>query len=494
MTKYDFDVVVVGGGLAGLAAACRSAEFGLRVAILEAGAEQRYLCNSRIAMGFFNVAFRNISEDPKILRRAIDAVTLGHADPALADTLATQVGPALAWLRRQGVRLIVGNWRPGSAAMLAPPAAIGAGLRWPGRGPDQMLRRLEALLLSHGGKLFRGTRARELMISDGRCTGVIADSAQIGITYSAAAVVIADGGYQGDPELVRQFITPRPERVLTRNAGTGRGDGLRMVLAAGGRMTDSKQFYGHVQSADALTNPGLWPYPTADHLINAGMAVDASGRRIFDEGLGGVFAANAIARQSDPLGTFAIFDSNIWATRGREFPLPANPLLAAGKATIFGGATLEDLAQRAKLPPDGVVSTVERYNAAVLSGRTRELEPPRSAHLYQPMPIRVPPFYAVPLVAGITYTMGGIAIDGSSRVQHRDGGVIEGLYAAGSATGGHEGGPAAGYTGGLSKALTFGWHAANQIAAATGRHASHRNAGREQDIGYDAAVRFSESA
>jgi fumarate reductase flavoprotein subunit len=60
--------------------------------------------------------------------------------------------------------------------------------------------------------------------------------------------------------------------------------------------------------------------------------------------------------------------------------------------------------------------------------------------------------------------MGGLAIDGRCRVQREQGGFIEGLYAAGSTTGGHEGGPRAGYTGGLSKALTFGWRAGNCIA------------------------------
>ena len=75
-------------------------------------------------------------------------------------------------------------------------------------------------------------------------------------------------------------------------------------------------------------------------------------------------------------------------------------------------------------------------------------------------------FIAIPVCAGITYTMGGIAIDGHARVKHRDGGVIDGLYAAGSATGGIEGGKLAGYIGGLSKAATFGFRAAEHAADA----------------------------
>ena len=78
--------------------------------------------------------------------------------------------------------------------------------------------------------------------------------------------------------------------------------------------------------------------------------------------------------------------------------------------------------------------------------------------------MRTPPFYAIPVCAGITYTMGGVAINDRCQVLHLDGHAIDGLYAAGCTTGGHEGGPIAGMTGGLGKVLTFGWHAGNCVA------------------------------
>jgi fumarate reductase flavoprotein subunit len=463
MTASRADLVVVGGGLAGLTAALRSAELGLRVTVLEAGSAERYLCNSRLAMGFFNVAFADIREGPAVMRRKIEAVTSGTADPALADVLSHNSGPALQWLRSRGVRTIVGNWRPGSAVMLTPPAAVGAGLRWPGRGADQMLRRLEALLASHGGCLVRGARARELIMSNGRCVGVIAECGGRRQDFAADAVLIADGGFQNSPELLREFVTARPDRLLMRNAGTAQGDGLLMARAAGARIVETGAFYGHVQSADALRNPRLWPYPTLDHLIGAGVLLGPDGRRFTDEGLGGVFLANAIARLPDPLSAVVFFDRTIWEGRARDFPLPANPLLARVGATVYRASSIEALAVQAKLPPDAVARTVADYNGAIGAGTASRLSPPRSVDLQPAMPIADPPFFAAPAVAGMTYTMGGIAIDGDARVLHHDGGVIKGLFAAGSATGGHEGGPRVGYTGGLSKALTFGWCAARAI-------------------------------
>ncbi len=107
------------------------------------------------------------------------------------------------------------------------------------------------------------------------------------------------------------------------------------------------------------------------------------------------------------------------------------------------------------------------HNIAVETGKFDALDPPRTDNpVNRAQAIMAPPFFAVPLCAGVTYTMGGVAIDGQCRVEHRDGGVIEGLYAAGSTTGGHEGGPVAGYTGGLGKATTFGYHSGNCIVAA----------------------------
>lgn len=464
MTSERHDLVVIGGGLAGLTAALRSSELGLRVAVIEAGTADRYLCNSRLAMGFFNVAFRDIWEGEEVLQRAINAVTADAASPELTRALSRNAQHALAWLRAQGVHLVVGNWRPGSHAMLAPPAAIGAGLRWPGRGADQMLRRLEALLLARGGSITRGMRARELIMSANRCIGIVAESDKGRRDFAAEAVLIADGGFQNSRELLREFLTEYPERLLMRNAGTALGDGLRMARAVGARIVETGDFYGHVQAANAMQNPRLWPYPYLDNLIAVSVLLNAEGKRFTDEGLGGVFVANAIARQKDPLGTFVVFDRAIWDGRARDFPLPVNPLLAKSDAAIHRAETLEGLAAALKVRPDAFLATLAEYNAAIAADAVQGLVPPRSVHLFKPMPIGHSPYFAAPAVAGLTYTMGGIAIDGEGRVQHNNGGAIDGLFAAGSTTGGHEGGPKLGYTGGFSKALTFGWCAANAIA------------------------------
>ena len=125
---------------------------------------------------------------------------------------------------------------------------------------------------------------------------------------------------------------------------------------------------------------------------------------------------------------------------------------------------LAGLAAQIGVPADALDRTVNEYNAAITSGAVSSLSPARSTHRAEAQPITTGPFRAIPVCAGITYTMGGIAIDRDGKAQHRDGGAIAGLYAAGSSTGGFEGGPNAAYIGGLSKAIVTGMRAAESIA------------------------------
>jgi succinate dehydrogenase/fumarate reductase flavoprotein subunit len=474
MTDQLADVVVVGGGLAGFAAAIRCAEQGLRAVILEQGAEENYLCNSRITMGVFQVALHDMLGGAPSLVAAIDQATRGYVAAALRDRYADEAGPALRWLIGLGIRTIKAGAATRNLATLAPPVPRQPGLHWQGRAGDVMLRHLHTRLTERGGRLLRNMKARELIMGNGVCAGVVATRDGETHRFAARAVVLADGGFQANPELLRRFVSKHPERLLQRNAKTGHGDALLMAEAVGARLSDMACFYGHVQARDAMDDPELWPYPTIDFPVAAGIAVDQTGRRFTDEGLAGVAVANAIARLDDPSGAVAIFDEAIWQASGKTYVMSANPFLVETGATFHRADSLSGIATLAGLPEPALAQTVAQYNAAVERKALDELDPPRSddlGHIWgsKALPIRQPPFYAVPLCAGITYTMGGLAIDTQARVQHQSGRPIEGLYAAGGTIGGLEGGPLVGYSGGLAKALTFGKIAGESIGRALAR-------------------------
>lgn len=465
------DVVVIGGGLAGLTAAARAAQLGLSALVLERGEDERYPCNSRYSGGVLHLAFHNVTEPVESLLRVVDEATHGYAKPELALAFAGNCARAVAWLREEGAKFI----RVGNIAyqqhVLAPPRPLTPGLDWHGRGPDVTLRTLVANLEKRGGRVCRGTAADALIVGDGRVCGVAATREGGSARYAARAVVIADGGFQANLEMLRENLTRQPEKLKQRGAATGIGDGLRMARAAGAAVSELKYFYGHLLSRDAFTNDRVWPYPQLDELGTAGIIINAHGERFVDEGKGGVFCANAVAKLDDPMSTYAVFDQSIWDGPGRNARIPANPNLEKVGATLHKADSLTALARAIGASTEKLEHTVHAYNEALRAGRSGELNPPRTTKPITAnvpivaMPVATAPFYAAPLCAGITYTLGGVSIDQHARVLREDGAPVAGLYAAGSATGGIEGGDAVGYVGGLIKATVFGLLAAEHIAA-----------------------------
>ncbi|MGI4813592.1 MAG: FAD-dependent oxidoreductase [Janthinobacterium lividum] len=461
----QLDLCVVGGGLAGMAAALRGCELGLSVAVLEKSPEQAYLCNSRMNSGVFHLASSDILTPTDDLEKIVNNVTRGTAPPKLVRALAEDAQRAVRWLQAHGVRFIRGGAASYHNFVVSPPATHKEGpFDILGRGGDVLLRTLEAELTKQGGQVLRGHAAQSLHIVDGRCRGVVVQADGQQSIIEAANVLIADGGFQANQALLKEFgISPDPSRVLQRNAGSGQGDGVKMARAAGARVSNMLGFYGHVMSREALTNMKLWPYPWLDVIAGAAIVVDSTGHRFTDEGRGGVYLANRIAGLQDPGSATVIFDQSIWDGAGKEFMNPPNPRLPNSGGTLTSANSLEELAGKLGLPAQALVEEVRRYNEALDAQALAQLNPTRSP-TPQARPIRTGPFYGIPLAAGITHTMGGIAIDEWSRASKEDGQVFPGLYAAGSASGGVEGGEHAGYVGGLVKASVTGIRAAEDMA------------------------------
>lgn len=458
------DLVVMGGGLAGLTAAVRARQLGLSVVVLDQGQGDRYLCNSRYSGGILHLAFRDVADDPASLRVAMNDATSGAIVPELCELLANEALRSVHWLRDQGVRFIRNPQVAWQHWVLAPPSVMTGGLDWAGRGPDLALRTLLARLRDLGGEIQFDTRVEAALVRDGRCVGLRAVQSGRLVEVEAGAVLIADGGFQANPELVKAHIAPQPSGILQRGSGMSRGDGLRLAQEMGAATVGMDAFYGHLLVQEAFTNPKLWPYPQVDEIACAGVVVDRNGMRVADEGLGGVYLANQIAHRTDPLDCHVIFDAAIWDVQGRQSRIPANPHLLRGGATLIEAPTLAALAERIGVSSEGLCRTIANHNAAVANTRCGELDPPRTVRKHAPSPIIRAPFHAFPICAGITHTAGGLRINAQTQVLNHAGEPIAGLHAAGAATGGIEGGPYAGYVGGLMKALVLGVVAAERVA------------------------------
>ena len=460
------DIVIVGAGLAGLIAGLRAAELGRSVAVLERGMTDDYPCNLRMAGGIFHIAQTDMKRPPADLAAAAMAATDDTADRGMIEALAAKSGALIDWLLEHGVAFSGGS-APWQTWRLAPSRAIAAGMDWKDRGPDRLLHLLGRRLREHGGQLILGTEAKTLIMGSGRCTGVTAVRNGLDCTYRANAVILADGGFQADPALVAQHICQRPDRLKLRGADTGTGTALRMGLSVGAAVTRLHQFYGHLLSRDAMHTDKVWPYPELDGIAAASLMVGPDGMRFADEGMGGIYLANAIAQLPDPLLSWIICDDAVWEGPGRSARIPANPELVKAGGTIYCANTLAAAAEMAGLPAAAVGETVASYNQAQHDGALHQLAPPRTSRRHPAMLLEKPPFTIIPVCAGITCTMGGLCVDPHARVLSQAGPVVDGLYAIGTTAAGTDGGPPIGYVGGQAQAGVFGLIAAEHAAAHT---------------------------
>jgi tricarballylate dehydrogenase len=448
-----FDIVVVGCGIAGLSAAAAAVQAGARVAIIERSVKEERGGNTRwteallrmkseteVSDDFESHFARNAGHylDPELVAETARdwenwpaiVKTLGFTDPEVIATFAQAVGPTVGWLKSFGVKF---DFLPTYFITACQPrmAPIGGGLA--------LIEALAGWLEKNGGQFSYQTTARALIQGDDgavtgvRCTG--ADHKTIAL--HAASVVLASGGFEGNPEMLTHYLGPRARyiRPVARGGYYNKGEGIRMALAAGAAPCGD---YGsfHAEPLDprsGATEPVVL-------VFNYGILVNKNGVRFVDEAPATVDATyEAITRvifeQPDGIA-YCILDSRIddvpnWKRSVRSDQPP------------IGAATLAELAGKLGLDARQFTATVETYNAACPAGAFKPLETDglATAHGYAPVKsnwarrIEKAPFLAFPIICGNCFTFGGLKVDTKARVIDTDGAIIPGLYAAGETVG-----------------------------------------------------------
>jgi succinate dehydrogenase/fumarate reductase flavoprotein subunit len=327
-----------------------------------------------------------------------------------------------------------------------------------------------------GARVVTGQRASRLLTRDDAVVGVEAD----GQTFDGE-VVIATGGFERDPALVRAFL--RGPMTAPGSPPTNQGDGLRLGMTAGaalGNMSEAWWAPAFAVPGEQVDGEPFYRLMFGDRAQPGGIIVDSRGRRYANEAAN----YNDFGRSMhgfDPadyrflrVPSWFVFDA---ARRARYETGPLdrrNP----DPAWLPRGATLEQLATRIDVPPSALRETVERYNSHAARGVDVDFGRGASAwDAYstdfaspadQLRPLTEAPFYAIQVQVGCLGTKGGLKIDGHGRVQRADrSGVIAGLYAAGNAAANPFGMayPSGGAT--VGPAIVFGWLAGEAAAAAT---------------------------
>lgn len=461
MEGLSSDVLVVGAGLAGFTAAIRAAEAGAKVLLIDKSSGELGDGNVLMASGSLRAGGKNPRTSPAELYDFVMAE--GVAYPDLVRAWADTCNRAVDWLIASGVK--ISEDAPGriwldqsSEVSLAPVYKKDVGTR----ALSSLRKRFDQL----NGKYLNRIQGEKLIVENKRVAGVSGKRDGAEIQLRARATILATGGFSADKEMVRRHIGPNADQCKLRGSKQDTGDGLRMALEIGAKAVNLKFFYGHLISRKALVDDRFWPYPRLDSFVDEGILVDRRGERFVDEGRGDVAVANELARSEDVTGAVLIFDRESWdAAKDDAFansvktPAP-NPWLMDHDGEIFTAPTVKRLAQVLDIDGDRLAATLHSYNRAIESSDSQSLKILRTG---KPKPLRGP-FYGLRVVPGITFTMGGILINGRGEALDESEKSIPGLYAAGDAIGGLMGGYLGGYTGGLMQAVVTGLLAGENAA------------------------------
>jgi fumarate reductase flavoprotein subunit len=453
MEILSTDVLVVGAGLAGFTAAVRAAEQGAKVVLIDKSNGALGDGNILMASGSLRAGGKNPRTSPRELYEFVMSEGVGYPDLVRAWSLTC--GRAVDWLIGSGVKVSESPagrmWLDQSGEVsLAPVYKKDVGTR--------ALASLKNRLDHFGGGYVNSVEGEKLIIESGRVGGVIGKQAGRQIELRARATILSTGGFSASKELVKKYIGPNAEQCKLRGSTQCTGDGLRMAMEVGAKAVNLEYFYGHLLSRKALADDRFWPYPRLDSFVDEGLLIGRDGQRFIDEGRGDVALANELARLDDVTGAVLIFDQESWnAAKADAFsnavntPAP-NPWLMDNQGEIYTDPSIEGLAKILGIDDHRLARTLDDYNRAVGSNDASGLSIPRTG---KAKPLRAP-FYGLRVVPGITFTMGGVLVNGGAEVLNENDKPIHGLYAAGDAIGGLMGGYRGGYTGGLMQAVVTG--------------------------------------
>jgi tricarballylate dehydrogenase len=318
---------------------------------------------------------------------------------------------------------------PHTAGYRRSPKSGGAGL------VDLLFRRFEGL----GGTVAYETAATGLIVDqERRIRGLRCDSPEGVVDIEASGgVVLACGGFQANVQMRVQHLGRFADGLILRGSRYNTGEGLRMAIDAGAQPAGQWGDY-HSAVLDARS-PRVECGVTALYNYQMGIFVDRQGRRFLDEGED--FRDHTYVKFSkfivEQAGgeAWCLFDQQ--AYQREEFARawrPVGPPLEAG--------SLKELAGLMEVPAENLLDTVGSFNVAVQPGtydldrldgkRTAGISPPKSNWA---LPLDQPPYIAIPVTGGITFTFGGLKCDSSARVIDTRGKLMEGLYAAGETIG-----------------------------------------------------------
>lgn len=539
------DVVVLGTGAAGLAAALAAAIRGARVLLVEKTA----LIGGTTAISGGTVwipanlpaAATGANDSPAAALAYLRAGGGGSERPALLEAFVASGAKMLFELERaSALRFVVGpqsDYHPelpggrlaGRSLVPAPidPTPLGAlaervrsatmpldraeqygslspvampspdeGPRW--IGGRALVGGLLQAALARGAQIRTECRAQRLVVgAGGRVVGVECDAPEGRIRLGARrAVVLATGGFEWSRELVARFLSTSLE--APGSPPCIEGDGLRMAMAIGAGLGSMAEAWWSPMiriPGEALEGEPYARMVVSQRLYPRSIVVNRAGRRFANEAKSyhdfgrDLMAIDSAAGAPANRPAWLVYDTVYRSRYGTACLGPDDP----DPNWLRPFATPEALAAAHGIDADGLRETLRVWNEDVARGRDRAFGRGESAYALSKGdraqtglartlgPIDTPPYYAVPLYAGTLGTRGGPQTDADGRVEDAFGARIPGLFAAGNVAASPTGLLYPGAGGTLGLALTFGWRAGLAAAGESVAEAGAKRAAEPLD-------------
>lgn len=426
------DVIIIGGGGAGLSAAVSALENNASVIVIEK--MPNVGGNTIRSAGYYN-AVDPERQTPLGIEDSIElhiqqtydgGDRVGNID--LITKLATEAPEVLKWLEGLGVEYrdtitaCVGAMYDRTHTPVVP------------LGSSYIEVYMKHINASDRAQVMLETKAEKLIIEDGKVCGVVAvgPTGNTVTLHANNGVIIATGGFSANVEMRQQYNAIWPnlgEDLPTTNHAGATGDGIQLGLEAGANLVGME----YIQLFP-LTNP---ENGSTKGILNGNTSnliyVNKEGLRFTDEGGRRDDICRDILSQTDSV-CYTICDGQVYPTGDEENldGIPINTMVASGE--IIKVNSIAELAEAIGCDGDTLQATIDAYNKALVSG-----QPDEFGRILYNMPITTAPFYARIQAPAVHHTMGGLEINTNAQVLNADGAVIEGLYAAGEVTGGIHG-------------------------------------------------------
>ena len=457
--EQEYDVIVVGGGNAGMTAALTAAQSGARVVVLDAaprpfrGGNSRHTRNLRCAhdapTGVLTEAYSEAEFFEDLVR-----VNGPDTDVGLAQLVIAESVTCVDWMRRFGVR-----FQPPlrGALHLARTNAFFLG------GGKALMNRYYAAAQTLGVDVMYDAEVDAVQLEAETLravTAVIGGRAQV--IYGRSAVIAA-GGFEANLEWLERAWGPAAQNFIVRGTPYNRGRLLQLLFDAGAASVGDPREC-HAVAIDARAPKFDGGIVTRLDCVPLGIVVNREGERFSDEGEDYwprryAIWGKLVARQPDQIA-YAIIDAK---SAGLFIPSVFPPIEAR---------SISELGEALGLPPGALTRTVAQFNTHVVPGRfdhatlddcrTSGLVPDKT---HWARPIDTPPFRAYPLRPGITFTYLGVKVDACGRVRSTTGAAFSNVFAAGEVMAGNI--LTRGYLAGLG--MTIG----TVFGRIAGKHAAH---------------------